>query len=252
LLLIDRGKGTLIAERSVGADATGLLTASLHQFLIQDRGNYLTSLDSHGIEQWSVKVGKLATAPSVNETMIVVPTASPNEVLAIDRGTGALLWSQSLADAPIATPLLEKRTMLIATRNGIESRSLTNGSQLAQWDGASNTPTGELVSSGLLLLFVNELGELVVFDIETGKSKARIPNVRRRQTPLVSRNIVIYHSPEGNLLSCDISKREPAPELWFDLAAVPGLTAPGWLLLKDSRIFTVQPGRGLACLGGAP
>ncbi|MCS7045693.1 MAG: PQQ-binding-like beta-propeller repeat protein, partial [Gemmataceae bacterium] len=57
LYLMDRDWGVLVARQPVAAEATGLLTTTGHQFLVQDQADVLTSLDPAGRRQWNAVVG---------------------------------------------------------------------------------------------------------------------------------------------------------------------------------------------------
>jgi outer membrane protein assembly factor BamB len=250
--LVDRLTGKEITRLPVLPEATGILTATPHQFLVQDHQRRITSFDEKGNRQWTASVGHLACPPAANDALILVATEKPPEAIALDRATGTELWRQSLPHAPTATPILERNSFWLATQGGLDERSLLDGRSLASWTADAGIPSGELATTTEFIVFVNQKGEVIAIDRSQRKVTARVPGALRGQTPLVSRRKVICAAP-GRLISVTLGQEDATPELWLDLS----MTAPkdglptGPLLLRDSRIFTVLPGHGLACLGGA-
>ncbi|MCI0684870.1 MAG: PQQ-binding-like beta-propeller repeat protein [Gemmataceae bacterium] len=232
--------------------APGTVTATRHQYLVQTDHETLTSFDEDGSKQWSAIVGPIHHAPASTDAMILVVAEAPARALALDRASGAELWQIELPHGATATPLLEKNKFILPTRDGMEARSLIDGQLLTSWRHEFGSPSGELAVKDSLLVFVNQQGVLVAYDRIADKAAARVPGALPGQTPLVSRDKVIY-AAAGRLMMLTLGADNP-PELWLDLS----MTAPqeglpcGPLVLTDSRLLTVLPGRGLACLGALP
>jgi hypothetical protein len=252
LYLVDRVTGKEMNRLPILPEATGALTATPHQFLVQDHAQRLTSFDEQGHQQWSASVGQLACPPAANDALIIGAAEKPSEVIALDRATGMELWRQSLPHAPTATPILERNSFWLATQGGLEERSLLDGRSLASWTADAGIPSGELATTQEFIVFVNQKGEVIAIDRGQRKVTARVPGALPGQTPLVSRRKVVCAAP-GRLMSVALGQDDATPELWLDLSMTAPKDGPpaGPLLLRDSRIFTVLPGRGLACLGGA-
>jgi len=252
LYLVDRLTGKEMNRLPVLHEASGILTATPHQFLVQDHAQRLTSFDERGHQQWSATVGKLACPPSANDALIIVAAEKPNEIIALDRATGAELWRQSLQHAPTATPIVERDSFWLATQGGLEERSLLDGRSLASWTADTGIPSGELATTKEFIVFVNQKGEVIAIDRGQRKVTARVAGTLPGQTPLVSRRKVIC-AAAGRLITVTLGQDNATPELWLDLSMTASKDGSpvGPLLLRDSRIFTVLPGRGLACLGGA-
>ena len=258
---VDRSTGALLAATTLPPNASGVLSATRHEFLVQDEISRLSSFDEQGIKRWSAVVGRLAHAPAANDALILAVAIQPPHAVALDRATGAELWRAPLEYAPTAAAVLEKNSFLLATQDGLEARTLIDGKTLTSWKAEMGVPTGELAVRDSLVLCVNQRGELIVLDRTDGKVTARVSGALAGQTPLVSRGKVIYAATD-RLMIFTLGQIDPAPELWLDLStALPtpllgkGLrmtaSSIGPLVLNNSRLFTVLPGRGLACLGGA-
>jgi outer membrane protein assembly factor BamB len=255
LYILNRQTGELISRQRIAqkgeSQSSGVLTATRHQFLVQTNDDTLTSLDAQGQKQWSATVGRLQVAPAATAALILVVAEAPAQALALDRATGAELWRLALPAPATATPLLEAKKFLLATAAGIEARSLVDGELLTAWNDIG-APSGELATRDSLIAFVNRQGEVVVVDRVTGKTAARAPGGLPGQTPLVSRDRVVY-AAAGRLMMLTLGADNP-PELWLDLSmtASKDRLPCGPLVLKDSRLLTTLPGRGLACLGAVP
>lgn len=255
LVVLDRKSGELLARHRVTtkaeSQARGILTASRHQYLVQTDGDTLVSFDAEGTKQWTAAVGRLHVAPAATDALILVVAEAPAQAIVLDRATGAELWRASLPQPATAAPLLETKKFLLATAEGLEARSLVDGSFLTAWNEIGS-PSGELATKDSLIVFVNRQGELIAYDRIADKTVARVPGALPGQTPLVSRDKILY-AATGRLMMLTLGADNP-PELWIDLS----MTAPneglpcGPLVLKDSRLLTILPGRGLACFGAAP
>lgn len=251
LHFVDRLSGELLAMRALTGAASGFLTATKHQFLVDD-GMNLVSFDARGERQWTAGgAGGLACPPVANDAMILAITQN-SWAIALDQATGAKLWHVALPHPAIGTPLLEKSKFLLPTRDGLAAFSMKDGLALTSWKAELGVPSGELALAGPSIVFVNQRGEVVAFDRTSHTLTARVSGALPGQTPVVSRGKVLY-AARGRLMTFALGTENPAPELWLDLSALApkeGLPT-GPLVLKDSRIFTFLPGRALACLGGA-
>ncbi len=276
LYLLDRATGTARAQRVLGA-TSHLLTATPHQFLVEQGALKLeipaglASYDEHGNHQWTASISMVSAVAS-NDSMILA--VAGEIIIALDRASGRTLWFASVPHFCNETPLFDKRSFLLMTWKGLESRSLIDGQVLTSWTIAGKREetthglplplaVNELAVAERRVLVVNHEGEVVVFDRDTGKITCRAPGALPGQAPLVSRGKVIY-AAAGRLLTFTLNQQPATPELWLDLSALPPILSlsqqqmlrgkplpTGPLVLRDSRLFTVLPGRGLACLGGA-
>ncbi len=255
LYFIDRETGALVGQRTVGARASGRLTATRHQFLCQDDVKQLSSFDTEGHKTWSAECDRLVQYPVANDAMLVVLLANPYRAIALDQATGAELWRVPLDHRPVSTPLLEKNTFLLPTERGIELRSLVDGQLLSSLPAEIGAPSGEFALDRSIIIFVNTKGEVIAFDRAADKLAARVPGALPEQTPLVSRGKVIY-AAEGRIMTFSLGEESPTPELWMDLSSLhnsidpsgTGLRVPS-LLLRDSRLYTILPSGRLVCIG---
>lgn len=252
VFFLKRETGQLLVMLLLDAGASGILSATRQQVLLQDGVDRLASYDAQGTHQWSATVGQLACAPAFNDALIMAVASKPAQAVALDRATGVELWRMALSHAPNATPILEHNKFLLPTVQGLESRSLIDGQLLTSWKAELGIPSGELAVSGALVVFVNQKGEVIAFDRNISKVTARVPGAVPGQTPVVSRGKVIV-AAAGRLMTITLGQENPTPELWVDLARwAPSAGLPtGPLILSGSQLFTVLPGRGVACLGEA-
>jgi outer membrane protein assembly factor BamB len=251
LHFIDRRTGAALQTYPIESGSSGMLAASLEQFLVQDRVDSLTSIDREGEKQWSVTIGRLLHAPAVSPSMIVAATAEPSAVIALDRATGAELWQAPLGSAAVATPILDKTAFLVATQSGLERRWLVDGRRDEAWTCAGGVPSGELAVAGSQVLFVNQQGEVVVVERATGKVAGKAAGAAVGATPLVSRGMVIYPAA-GRLMSFLLTDREPFAEPWLEWPAELKEAPLPRMLLRDSRVYAALGEAGFACLGRAP
>jgi outer membrane protein assembly factor BamB len=255
LYFIERHSGAVRRTRDLAPGASGVLTVTSQQILVQDAPGHLSSFDDEGEPQWIAAVGNIAHPPAANENLVLVVAQEPAQAVALDRATGEELWRVPLPRAASATPILEKKAFLLATSAGLQTHSLIDGQALATPLAELGTPSGELAIVGSMVVFVNTKGELVAFDRAENKVIARVAGAAPEQTPLVSRGKALYAAP-GRLVTLSLDP-DATPELWLsfeDLAKIANLpadrleTSPTFVL-RESRLFTAWPGVGLVCLG---
>ena len=197
---LDRQSGTLQWSKPIFA--SGVLAVTPRQILIQDKKNHLTSLDKQGKVQWTAPVGSLVAKrqdqkpaylyPMAASNIIVVATPeSAGEVglerkpalLALDRGSGTLLWRVPLSGKPHTSPYVVKKTIYFGTPTGLEARSLLDGKLLPGWECQAGPPSAEFAVGEKTIVYVNQAGELVVIDRENGSVKGRVGGCCRAFRP---------------------------------------------------------------------
>jgi outer membrane protein assembly factor BamB len=251
LHFVDRHTGQHFGSHPIEPSSGAVLSATPHQFLVQDRVDNLTSFDAEGAKEWSVPLGRLIHAPASSATMILAAVVGPDAVVALDRATGAELWRVPLPGAPLATPLLGKASFLLAALRGIEKRSLVNGERDETWSAEGGLPSGEIVVAGEQLAFVNQQGEVVVLERSTGRATLTLPGAAVGTTPLASRGMALFAAP-GRLMSFLLSDDFPLAEPWVEWPEAAKDAVASGHVLSGGRLYAALGESGLVCVGSAP
>jgi len=251
LHFIERHTGKHAAGHPIEPSSNAVLTATPHQFLIQDGVDNLTSFDAEAVKQWTVALGRLIHAPASNDTMIVAAVVGPDAVVALDRATGAELWRVPLPSAPVASPLLDKTTFLLATQQGLEKRSLVSGERDESWKAEGGVPSSEIVVAGQQLVFVNQQGEAIVLDRDGGRAALTLPGAAPGTTPLASRGVALF-AAQGRLMSFLLTDKLPLAEPWLEWPADANDAVAPALVLHGGRLYAALGEGGLVCVGAAP
>ena len=270
LLCLERDSGKLAWEWPIAA--SGVLTVTPPQrrlqILVQDKKVHLTSLDQNGKVQWSVPIGELGRQPEIGRHVHLYPMAAANIIvvatwaaaaelglegkpalLALDRGTGTVLWKVPLPAAPHTSPYLASKTIYLGTPTGLEARSLLDGRLLPGWDCQAGPPSAEFAVGEKSIVYVNKAGEVVFVNRDDGVVKDRVEGALPGFPPLVSRETAMVVTPQGLSLA---SFRQGDGQLilrpWLNTTALGPTAAP--LVLSDSRLYLPTLNMGLVCIGG--
>jgi outer membrane protein assembly factor BamB len=281
LVCLDRTTGKFEWDRPIAASSpqarTGMLTVTTHQILVQDKKNYLTSLDLEGKVQWSHPIGAFfrgidpPKGPTESTAGYVYPMAISNIIVAatpesapelgldrkpalvaLDRGSGAVIWKVPLEGPPCTSPYAVKTTIYVGTPTGLEAHSLIDGKLLKGWDCQAGRPATEFVVDDKNMAYVNDAGELVVIRREDGSVKGSVRGNISTLPPLRSRDVYLVVTGQGLAQAAfskgDDGKPQLKLESWAETNMLGPLSAP--IVVSGSRLFVPTPQKGLICIGG--
>jgi len=250
--------GTARWKAPVAPDATGTLTATAADLFVQDRPDGLTRFGLSGDRLWVRYLGgRLDHAPAVAAAMLVAATSHPPSLVALDRPTGAELWSIGLDAAPAADPWVHRDTVYLPTSRGLEARSLVDGSPRPPhaWQPPGGAVGGDVAVDAAHIVYVDAKGHLVVLDRRTGRpTRPPVPGARPGTAPLLGGGVVLYEAADGKIMKLRLAgageadgEGTPRPEEWADASWLGPAASP--MVLSGTAVYVGRAGWGLVCLG---
>ncbi len=264
--------GTPRWKATVSPEATGAFLATPSGLLIQDEPGSLSCYDLGGRRRWRRAAhGRMDHAPAIAHAMVIVATAEPAAMSALDRPTGAELWRIALPEPPTAAPWVDRGRILLATKRGLEARSLLDGRPLPPelWKMAGGGVSGDVVADSARVAFVNTRGELVVLTRLDGRLALRpLAGAQVGSTPLLGGGRALYAAADGKVMAVSLSPAGkgdeppstgpagtgvPLPRLepaeWMDASWLGRPVTP--MVLCGGCVYMGRGGWGLVCLGEA-
>jgi len=191
---------------------------------------------------WSKRLGEGAVAPAPGKGILVV--ATKGELLALDDGTGTILWRQKLAEAPLYAPVRLPKLIVLAAAGGLEVRRIVDGT-VAWKERSPGLPAflTPLTADEARVAAVTAASTLVVHEPGAGTLLGNHLGAWRAQGPLLASDGLLFASGELNVLREDAE----APKLWARTSWLGRLLTP--FVLHDSHVCFATEKRGIVCLG---
>jgi outer membrane protein assembly factor BamB len=242
LRCVDANSGEERWQHEVSATASGEFVLYQDGIFIQDQSETLTRLSRDDQALWRRRLGVLAGVPHQQGALLAITVESANELLALDKDTGATLWQIKLERPPTAGPVINGKLVFVATAEAMEARHLIDGSLL--WRSEVPGTESAFVLSDGRIAYINSSGTLTVLRAKDGKSVATIPNVGTFFPPALMNNSILY-ATENALMRYQIG--EGTTSVWMDTSWFGSLTSP--LVLDAGSVYFASQRRGLVCAG---
>lgn len=193
---------------------------------------------------WSKRLGRGAVPPAPGKGILVVATA--RGLLALDDGTGTVLWKVALAEPPLSAPLRLPRAVVLTTGKVLALHRIVDGS--VAWMGLEDCGAvpaflSPAVADADRVAAVTAATKLAVYRTSDGE---RLP----RPYPAWSRPPVL-RLPHGVLFAFNdiqfLGDDAEAPRQWARTGWLGRFLTP--LILFDSHIYSATDKRGVVCLG---
>jgi len=247
------GRRTWRAE--VARGAAGAFVASAADVLILDAPRAVSRCDLSGRRLWRRALeGRADHAPASTAAMVLVATSDPAALVALDRPTGAVLWTRRLAQPPVASPWAQKARVYLATASGLEARSLIDGSRLPPevWKAPEVGVSGGFVADGSRIAYVGTDGRLVVLDRAGGRAVVDpLPGAKVGTCPFLGHGAVLYAGQGGKIMRLPLDSGDGAAKgaEWLDASWLGEPVTP--MVMSASAIYMGRTGWGLVRMGEA-
>jgi hypothetical protein len=219
------------------------LSADSESVMIAEDSTFLCRIDLAGRLQWRVPIYPANFSVTVQNQIVAGCTATSNQLFALDRTTGKTLWQVELLDAAQQPPVIFNDRISIATIDGVEVRSLIDGSLRKS---VSLGPTRNIVFMNHdRFLASTAQGELVFGSLLTGSTERQSLGLNPIVSPKVGTNAVVYAVGEGELMWLSLDNISN-PKRWF--SSGPDLQPAAGPFLSADRAYVSVRGQGLVCL----
>ena len=257
LRCVDPKNGHTRWQRPVGPDAGGQFVMTYDRLIIADRATGLTCMDitspGQATDVWRWDGGPSVGAPTVVGDILVVATASPASLCALDLASGIPLWEQTLTAPPRTPPVLSGGKLWIGTAYGVAGYDLLDGHK-THTVVCGSVVGGRLVGGGTHLAGATETGHMVVINTAepatddqpvVGHVVARIEKTLGGLPPVLTDDGLLYWT-EGSLQRYDLASGQS--QLWSRVTASwPGnLVTP--MIMVDSHVVFGTDKKGLVCM----
>lgn len=212
---------------------------------------------------WRVKLPKAKFAvvppfnnrpnPLVAEDMVYASIFSPGTVVALERGTGKLVWRRNMPRFSGSSVCLSHGKLLASTANTVYALDPKTGGTL--WSFCPYGKSGETIYSQPTVykdsVFVGDwYGFLHCLDSKTGKTKwkkltSRAKNRAVNSTPVVSKGLVIVSTNAKRAVAYDPGTGK---QVWVSRINGPSIFGPllcgNLLAVVTNSIYLLQPESG--------
>jgi outer membrane protein assembly factor BamB len=246
LCAVDLESGQRRWRHQVAPDCSGALTVDHSGVLVQANPNTLSLLGFDGQAEWSQRLGDVQHPVTTTAALVVVAVSDPALMVALDRPSGQVLWQVNLKHAPVTSPVLCERQVLIGTGYGVEMRRLVDGQVSWRSTPDCGGVAGPLAVDDDRFYFVNDRSTLVVAKLQDGRVLAKVTGIDAEFPPLVAPNGVMVRNADGLMFAHhDLWLKSFGP--WC-ASQVGGATHPA--VLHEGDVFLGIEGYGLACFSG--
>ncbi len=242
LYCLDSATGEERWSVALDADASGAFVLWEDGVCVQGRAGSLACIDLSGAVRWSRDVGPLVGPPDRAGAIMVVATESPAALLALDSEGGEVLWEAPLDAAPTAGPVVRKKGVLVGTAQGLEARSLLDGS--LAWRAEIGAVAGAFTVGRSHVACVTAQSELVLIDPQDGTVAARVPGALPSVTPMLVRGTALF-AAEGSLHYYRVE--DGSQGRWMDTSWLGALSSP--MILVRSHVYFATEERGFIRAG---
>ncbi len=242
LVAVDCESGNIRWSHAVESSPATLLIDEESIFL-PTSSRSLTRIDLSGKPLWQVDLGSLNQSLQVRGSIVVAAVTNPDRLLALDYGTGRILWNVALTNPPLASPVIHETHIFIPTSEALERRSLVDGSLEKKLEGWAS------ISS----LFVDQeqmIGVTTRGEILRGTTgSAAVPRISAgadpKNIPVLGFDALLFSNDAGCLLRLPLAATGK-PDSWYVPAENERIAQT--LVLHDEQVYVPVAGRGLICL----
>lgn len=245
LRCVDANSGKERWRHGVSTDASGEFVLYQDGILIQDQPETLTRLSRDNQVLWRRRPGVLNDVPHQQGPLLSITIKGTNELLVLDKDTGATLWQVKLDHPPTAGPVVSGKVVIVATAEAMEARQLVDGSLI--WRSDVPGPESAFVLSEGRIAYISSSGTLTVLRERDGKSEASIPNAGTFFPPSLMNNSILY-ATENALMRYQLG--EGTTSVWMDTSWFGSLTSP--LVMDAGSVYFASQRRGLVSAGRLP
>ena len=246
LLLLHLNDGVLRHEMDLPADVDPLLHADAQGVWLQTSSGELTCLNAEGETLQRIAAASLSHPPVITVNQVIALRNEGNELAVLDRPTGKVLWSVSLAAPATAGPVLDGRRILVPTGNGLKAFGLDSGSPPENWVAPPEAIGDSLAMDRSLFALVTDAGDLLFLDRDTGAERARHPGALPGSRPLLERGRVFWLT-ESSIQSLSRDQLSGTPSAWTDFSWI-GTPTTG-MLAHRSKLYLGLTDWGLTQFG---
>lgn len=241
LVALDRKSGRMLWRRTL-AKAPSWLAADGESFFVVD-DTFLCRLNLVGELLWRVPMSTAELPITIDGEMVIGCSAASRQLFALDRITGKALWQSELLDAAQQPPVVFDDLVLIAAADGLERRSLVDGSLQKS---LSLGPTRHVIFQNQdRFIASTRTGELAFGSIQAGSVKRYAVGLNADVIPVVGTNAVVYATTDNRLL-WRVLEEGANGKTWFSPGLSRRYTAAA--VLSDGRAYVSISGQGLLCL----
>lgn len=209
---------------------------------VQSTSSRLTRCNLKGELLWQVDVGQINHAAEVQGAIVVLATSAPDRLMALDSGTGRVLWKVELPVRTLGAPVIHGAQVYVSTAQSLEKRSLINGSletRLNVWRGIR-----ALTVDSQQMLGITMNGEVQVGSAD-GVIRHRWTAANAAITPLRGHGSVLFADNSGRLMRGSLDGSGQA-QLWY-APGDKGRISHAPVVLNE-RVYVPIAERGLVCL----
>jgi len=245
LLLFRLDDGSPVATLELRPSLPPFLQANDEGIWFRDSENSLALLDATGAVR-ARAASELPLGNTVITPSLLFTVSDERTLAALDRPTGKILWQTALPAPASGELFLDGQRILLPTAAGLLSYDLISGQPISGWDAPSEPMGDTLAADRNELVLVNDAGELLRLDRQSGTVRTRLAGAVPGRRPLLERSRIFWLGDEGIYsLSRDGAGAEPF--LWADSSWL-GKADTG-LLAHRSKFYIGLRGWGLVTFG---
>ena len=214
-----------VARKGVRASSPPLTVGG--RYYVYDAGGTVTALAGTGGRQWSVSLkpedensqttgGGIAAAGTV-----ILAATGYGDLVALDAATGGRAWTYKMREPARGAPTASGGKVYVVTvSNVVHAVNIADGSEAWTYSGIPETAgllsAASPAVSGNIVVVPYTSGEVIAFDVATGKPKWSDTVVRAARTSAVSGLSDVSASPvifDGTVFATGVSGRTIAVKL---------------------------------------
>jgi len=244
LRCLDPESGAKRWSRPVDSAAEGAFVITPDRLFISETPQGIVCYDAQsGTVLWNADTGAVTGPPALAGDLLLIASADPVRLAALDAETGIQVWEKVLPSAPLTGPVVAGGRVWAGLSSGVAGLSLVQGEREFRID--CGAVTGTLVADASRLAVLTDAGILLFIDPQDGAEIARIEGVTEGFPPLLTENACLY-SAENAIRLYDFYSGESRS--WARLTpSYPGrMVTP--MVMVESTIFFATDKKGLLCM----